>query len=310
MTERNVHRILDQAFAGVEPTPEVQDLKEEMRANLVARVAELRAAGKAPDEAVRLAVDEVGDLRAVVAEIAASGAAADPTHGLGGAWAAHERLVALHRVRPRPGFVAAVVVLAAMLATAVTLVVLAAAAVVAMSTASAVLKAIAAALVAGAIVMVSLLQETTTHYPMPLGRATAWGTASAAGVLAIGLGTLFAGDTDRVGLLEAAILLAVAATAGLVTLGVTQTNRTKDWVRDVAGTSPDRFSQDPAAAARFGLYTGVLWLGALGATVAVGLTAGWLWSWTPLLVALLVQMLLLARMLFPEGGDRRTEGSR
>ena len=104
--------------------------------------------------------------------------------------------------------------------------------------------------------------------------------------------------------------LAVAATAGLVTLGVTQTNRTKDWVRDVAGTSPDRFSQDPAAAARFGLYTGVLWLGALGATVAVGLTAGWLWSWTPLLVALLVQMLLLARMLFPEGGDRRTEGSR
>ena len=71
MTEQNVHRILDQAFAGVELTPEVQDLKEEIRANLVERIAELQVAGHAPDDAVRIAVDEVGDLRAVVAEVAA-----------------------------------------------------------------------------------------------------------------------------------------------------------------------------------------------------------------------------------------------
>lgn len=304
MSEQNVYRVLDEAFAGVDPTPEVQDLKEEIRANLVARVAELQAAGRTPDEAVRTAVDEVGDLRAVVAEIAASGAASTTVNGLGGTWAAHERLVSLHRVRPRPVFVAAAVVLAAMLATAVTLVVLAALDVVAMSTASAVLKAVAGALVGGAIVTVSLLQETTAHYPMPLRRATAWGAASAAGILAIGLGALFAGDTGRTGLLEAAILLAVAATAGLVTLGVTQTNRAKGWVRDVPDRSSDRFTQDSATATRFGLYTAVLWLAAAGATVVVGLTAGWLWSWTPPLAALLVELVLLARMLFPAGGRR------
>ena len=41
----DIHRLLDEAFAGIEMTPEVQDLKEEMRANLVARIDELEAAG-------------------------------------------------------------------------------------------------------------------------------------------------------------------------------------------------------------------------------------------------------------------------
>ncbi len=301
MTEQNVHRILDQAFAGVELTPEVQDLKEEIRANLVERIAELQVTGHAPDDAVRIAVDEVGDLRAVVAEVAAGATTPAAVSSVAGAWAAHERIVALHRVRPRPAFVVGAVVLSAMLATALTLVVLAALDVVAMSTGSAVLKAVAGALVGGGLVTVSLLQETTSHYPMPLRRAAAWGAAALAGILALELGVLFAGDTDRLGLLEAAILLAVAATAALVTLGVTQTNRTKGWVRDVATGAPDQFTQDPATAARFGLYTGVLWLAAFGGMVAVGLTAGWLWSWVPLLAALLVEMLLLARMLFPAG---------
>ncbi len=48
-----VHRLLDDAFAGVELTPEVQDLKEEIRANLEARAAELEAGGVAPDDAAR-----------------------------------------------------------------------------------------------------------------------------------------------------------------------------------------------------------------------------------------------------------------
>ena len=37
----DIHRLLDEAFAGVEMTPDAQDLKEEVRANLLERVAEL-----------------------------------------------------------------------------------------------------------------------------------------------------------------------------------------------------------------------------------------------------------------------------
>ena len=33
----DLHRLLDEAFAGIEVTPEIQDLKEEIRGNLLAR---------------------------------------------------------------------------------------------------------------------------------------------------------------------------------------------------------------------------------------------------------------------------------
>ena len=33
----DIHRLLDEAFAGIEVTPEIQDLKEEMRANLAGK---------------------------------------------------------------------------------------------------------------------------------------------------------------------------------------------------------------------------------------------------------------------------------
>ena len=44
-------------------TPDAQDLKEEVRANLVARTAELEAAGKTSTDAARQAIAELGDVR-------------------------------------------------------------------------------------------------------------------------------------------------------------------------------------------------------------------------------------------------------
>ena len=75
MTSTSVHRLLDEAFAGLPMTPDAQDLKEEIRANLLDRVAELTASGVEPDEAARRAVDELGDVRALVEE--ASGLTAE-----------------------------------------------------------------------------------------------------------------------------------------------------------------------------------------------------------------------------------------
>ena len=43
----------------------------------------------------------------------------------------------------------------------------------------------------------------------------------------------------------------------------------------------------------------MLWLLAAVAVVVVGLTAGWLWSWTPPFAAILLTLVLLARMDFP-----------
>jgi hypothetical protein len=44
----DIHRLLDEAFAGIEMTPAAQDLKEEIRANLAAQVDELVAARLRP----------------------------------------------------------------------------------------------------------------------------------------------------------------------------------------------------------------------------------------------------------------------
>ena len=41
----DIHRLLDEAFAGVTMTPELQDLKEELRGNLPSRVDELQKSG-------------------------------------------------------------------------------------------------------------------------------------------------------------------------------------------------------------------------------------------------------------------------
>ena len=104
----SVHRLLDEAFSGLPATPDVQDLKEEIRANLLDRVAELTAAGVAPDEAARRAVAELGDVRALVEE--ASGPTADARpDGAAPATPSGAELVARNRVPRKPSYVAVVV---------------------------------------------------------------------------------------------------------------------------------------------------------------------------------------------------------
>src|SRR3954453_15077407 len=65
----DIHRLLDEAFAGVAMTPELQDLKEELRGNLAARSAELQAGGKEAASAARTAVAELGDIPELIAGV-------------------------------------------------------------------------------------------------------------------------------------------------------------------------------------------------------------------------------------------------
>ncbi|MFE6971299.1 permease prefix domain 1-containing protein [Isoptericola sp. NPDC057653] len=299
-----VHRLLDDAFAGVEPSPEVQDLKEEIRANLEARAAELQAGGATPDDAARRAFDELGDVRAIVAEAQADVVAAtggEPRTVLQEAFAAAQQ----QRVRPKPGFVVGVVVAATVLVAALAFAGLAAAGAFASGLPGIVYAALllTAASAAGFVVGLSLSQETTTNHPVPSRRAGGYYLATGLTVLALLLALFTAlGAFDAWMYVVAGAAFVVGGTL-FTLLGVTQTNRKKAWVRDVAraqatGHDFDRFDQDPAAAARFGVYTVVIWLTAFVVFVVLGLTVGWAWSWLTFVVALAVMMLVLARMLF------------
>jgi uncharacterized membrane protein YkgB len=65
----------------------------------------------------------------------------------------------------------------------------------------------------------------------------------------------------------------------------------------------DRFANDPAAAARFGIYTVIIWIVAFAAFAVLTVAIGWAWSWLALVGGLVVFFMTLARMLFvPEPG--------
>lgn len=297
-----VHRLLDDAFAGVEPSPEVQDLKEEIRANLEARAAELQAGGASPDEAARRAFDELGDVRAIVAD-----AQADVAAETGGAprTALQEAFVAAqqHRVRPTPRFVLGVVLASVVLVALVALCLLAPLGVVALPGYVVAVLLLTASSAAGFVVGLSLSQETTTNHPVPSRRAGGYYLATGLAVFGLLLAGFTLLGTFGAWMYVVAAGLVVVGGVLFTMLGVTQTNRKKAWVRDVArahatGHDFDRFEQDPAAAARFGVYTMVIWLAAFVVFVVLGLTVGWAWSWLTFVVALAVMMLVLARMLF------------
>lgn len=283
----DVHRLLDEAFAGVEMTPDRQDLKEEIRANLLARVAELQAEGVPGGASARRAVEELGDIRAIV-----DGAEPTAAGGTAAQWRQH-------RVPPRPDFVLRTVLLSA-LGTAALAVLALAATVGDVPMGAEAAAALAVAAATGLVTADALRQETTTNNPMPAGRAAGYGAGVLLAVAGLGGGWLYlrGGGLGWAAGGGASLLVA----AGLLSyLGATQTNRHKAWVlrmEESHAAVGDRFTEDPAAAARFGVYTLVNWLIATAGFVVLTITAGWTWSWLAIVGGLAVMMVLLARMLF------------
>ncbi len=145
----------------------------------------------------------------------------------------------------------------------------------------------------------ALLQETTSNHPLPARRATGFGLATGGTLAALAFGATFAVHLDAVWLVVVAALLLVASIALFSWLGATQTNRHKAWTREmVRNMPPNRFETDPNAAARFGIYTVVIWIVTLGAMAILFFALGWFWMLIALVAGLAVWMTVLARMLF------------
>ena len=279
-------------------TPELQDLKEELRGNLAARSAELQAKGRDAASAARTAVAELGSIPELIAAVRADGGGDAGTPLSPGA--AATEAARLHRVRPKPGFVIRATLFSV-------LIVLSAVALVAVAghdlggwfSGAYLLAAIFGVLVA-ALVDDSLRQETAQRYRMPNGRAIGFGLAAGALAGGIATGVLYLWHLESIGLLATAIVLVLAAVITFIALGVTQTNRLKPWAleQNRQYEIDDRFSQDPAAAARFGIYTVIIWIVAIAVFVVLSIAVGFVWSWLALVAGLVVFFLVLTRMLF------------
>lgn len=312
----DIHRLLDEAFAGVTMTPELQDLKEELRGNLAARSAELRAKGADGAVAARTAVAELGD----IPELIASVSSADGAPVSAGAAAAEA--ARLHRVRPKPGFVIFVTLLSILVTAATLFIVLFAVHAVGDLGGAGLVAAVTFGLGVAALVDGGLRQETARHFRMPSDRAIGYGLAGGALAIGLGIGGLLLGRlfwSPQAFLLAPGVLVAPTAIFAIaailvlggiiafIALGVTQTNRTKPWAlaQNRQYEIEDGFSQNPAAAARFGLYTVVIWVLAIAAFVVLSIVVGFVWSWLALVAGFVIFFLVLARMLFPAGSGKK-----
>jgi hypothetical protein len=298
-TPSNIHRYLDEAFADIPRTPETADLKEEIRGNLQARVHELEAAGTAPEAAAAKAIKELGPIQELVDSIGE-----DRPTGTVAETAA--RLMSLNRVKVSPLYVVRTVLLSLLLAAGVALVVLGALRVLAWPVTVLAVVAVVTGALEGFIVGDALSHETSQHYPTPPARAAGFGASGFVGLAGLALVAVYLGHPGALWLLVTGCTLALASLVAFIALGVTQTNRMKPWVKELNNTYAieDRFSQDPASAARFGLYTVVIWIVAFAAFVVLSIVFGFVWSWLALLAGLAVFFLVLARMLFPANNGK------
>lgn len=288
----DIHRLLDEAFAGIEMTPDAQDLKEEVRANLVARTAELEATGRSSTDAARQAIAELGDVRALLD--GSDPAAASPA-GRESVQAAFLR----HRVRPKGGFVVRTVVLSIVAALALIILVLAALGVVPVGLAGLIGLGLAVSLPLGFVTADSLRQETTTNHPLPTGRAIGFGVATFGVLEALTLGAVFALHLEQLWLAVLAALLLVTSIALFSWLAATQTNRKKAWTRAAwNGEVSNRFEDEPETAARFGIYTAVIWIVTFAVIAVLIFTVGWWWGLLAFVGGFALMMIVLARMMF------------
>ncbi|WP_353113926.1 permease prefix domain 1-containing protein [Microbacterium sp.] len=293
----DIHRLLDEAFAGIEMTPDAQDLKEEIRANLSAQVDELVAGGASPADAARQAVAELGDVRALLDEAVGETGGRAPS--------GYTALALRHRVRPKPGFVVRATVWSLMIVVGVVLAVLGATHVITVPAGPLIAFLGVASTGLWLLVGDSLSQETTTNHPMPETRAAGYGVASFLALFGLGFAGLVGLQALPVWCVVFAALGVIASIILFAFLGATQTNRHKAWTRMVHhDTPPNRFEREPETAARFGIYTAVLWIVTFAIIAVLVFTVGWWWAPVAFVGGFAAMMLLLARMLFrPEKRD-------
>jgi len=290
----DIHRLLDEAFAGIEMTPDAQDLKEEVRANLVARTAELEGPGISSVDAARQAIAELGDVRDLLDD-------APTTPGGAPARDSYAAMQVRHRVRPKPGFVVRAVVWSLVFIVGMTLAILGATGVLPLPVGPIIgLMGIASTGLAY-LVADSLSQETTTNHPMPPNRAGIYFLATLLGSYGLGIALMLVLGLLPMWCIVFAAFGVIAAILLFAFLAASQTNRHKAWVRQAqrdASHVGNRFEEEPETAARFGIYTAVIWLVTFGVIVVLVFTVGWWWAPLAFLGGFAAMMILLARMMF------------
>jgi len=169
-----------------------------------------------------------------------------------------------------------------------------------------------------------LTQETASTYPVSKKRA-AW-YAAAAGLIAFGLlivpvvlfsgrlkeGThkalgaitaLNSGGLEILGAISVLIPFVLPGIGMLVFLVLTEKDRLKPWAKDFRDKAVKREMEmwsDPVSASRFGVFSGAIWIFAVGLFILLGLLLGFKFSWLVFVFAVAFQLLVQGVMSKPK----------
>jgi hypothetical protein len=299
---------VDQLFSAYEETAELRDFKEELLSNMEARIASLRDRGLEERAAFEKAAAELGDISALADQISLrkkQEVFQDAYMGMkkylrpgrvalyvaAGAWAVFGLAAALIVYftgedqsaleafwEPNKKITAALGVLTAFLPPA-----------------------------AAAFTFLGLTQETASRNPLSKKRGLWYTLAAAALALGVCLFPLTYFSTDR-GLMEAIATLipfCIPGLALLIFLLLTERDTRKPWARaqyEKEARASRELWNDPAAAARFGMAAGAIWIGAAGLFILLGFLAGFHLSWLVFVFAVALQLAVQSIMLKPNRG--------
>jgi hypothetical protein len=299
----NTQTFVDKLFSEYEETAELRDFKEELLSNLEARIASLAARGLEKQAAFEKAAAELGDISALADQISLrkkQEVIQDAYMGI--------------KTYLKPGRVALYVIAGA----AAIFGAVSALTVYFTGEEQSALEAfwepnkkITGALgvilafvpvVAAAFVFLGLTQETASRNPLSKKRGAWYALGAAVLVFGLILSPLTYFSTDR-GLMEAIAVLipfCIPGLALLIFLFLTEKDTLKPWARaryeKEARASRELWS-DPAAAARFGMAAGAIWIGAAGLFILFGFLVGFHRSWLAFVFAAAIQLVVQSLMM-------------
>ena len=282
---------VDRLFADYEDTPEIRDFKEEIAGNLRERVRELMSKGLGEEEAFDKAAAELGDITAIADDLGKR----KRNEAIGQMYMSAK--VPLSK-RTAAGLTLATGLLLVGVGLAVVNYF--------METSEMLLYYISAILLGGAFGLYAysgLSQESIAHYAMKNTRASVYGIAVFVGVLgaALAITSYFFGDVELPTALGIALATVIPAACALVFLGATESDRLKPWAKTISEREIERemrfeteIKVDPRKAARFGVFSGGLWILALAVFAFVGFAYSWWYALLVFAVALAVQVMMVS----------------
>ena len=287
---------VDRLFADYEDSPEINDFKEEITANLTAHVRSLESQGLDEEAAFEKATSELGDITAIADELGKK----RRNEAIGQMYMNAKVPIT---TRTAAGMTAASGVL--MIAAGIALFTF-------FSTINGtVLYSISAVLLpiaCGLYIYFGLTQETAAHYALNHKRAAAYGIVGFTAFLGAALATVAYFPAD-LGIVVAGIIkgvFVVPAICALIFLLATEPKRQKPWFKAIVEREAEysmQFRKDmvnPAKAARFGLLSGGLFFLSAAVFITLHFALAVPYAWVVFLFMFAGQIALTS-MIFSTG---------